>query len=480
MIRSLWSRVGFAPRIAIVVVLTFIATQLLSKALHVLIPPSDFVFFDIAWLVDTTVDARKTLATDPARQDAALAPLKSNPWLEFAIAPRAPVASTGPLPASAADIKARISNRLGVAADDVIVNVPPYGNLLSQVKTGVVLLSGLPALMTNVGADSVEQYPLVASGLEIAIRLNDRAWLTATQKDGDLANVRYLRNAADLIGAAFFIGVLSIWMARGLVKPLTRLATAAERLGRERTLTPIGDMDLPEYATIARAFDDMQSRLNRFVEERTNMLAAISHDLRTPLTRLRLMAEYVHDDEQRSEVLSDISEMETMIKSSLAFGSAEARREPHSVVDIASLLISLCDNFSDMGHDVRYQGADHAQLSCQPVAMRRALTNLIDNGQRYGERVTVRLHDETQTIVIVILDVGPGIAPDQVERAFAPFQRLDNSRNRSTGGTGLGLAIARDVIRGHGGEITLASAEPPPGLLVTVRLPKPTIDVKSR
>ncbi|WP_315834656.1 sensor histidine kinase [Bradyrhizobium prioriisuperbiae] len=218
----------------------------------------------------------------------------------------------------------------------------------------------------------------------------------------------------------------------------------------------------------------------RFVEERTNMLAAISHDLRTPLTRLRLMAEYVRDDEQRSEVLSDISEMETMIKSSLAFGSAEARREPYSMVDIASLLISLCDNFSDMGHDVGYQGADHAQLSCQPVAMRRALTNLIDNGQRYGERVNVRLQNETQAIVIVIQDVGPGIAPDQVERAFAPFQRLDSSRNRSTGGTGLGLAIARDVIRGHGGEITLAPAETPPGLLVTVRLPKPTIDTKLR
>ena len=177
---------------------------------------------------------------------------------------------------------------------------------------------------------------------------------------------------------------------------------------------------------------------------------------------------------QRREVLSDISEMETMIKSSLAFGSEEARHEPHGVVDIASILISLCDNFSDTGTDVSYQGVDHAQLSCQPVAMRRALTNLIDNGQRYGGRVSVTLYDEAQAVTIVIQDAGPGIAPDQVERAFAPFQRLDSSRNRTTGGTGLGLAIARDVIRGHGGEIDLSQGQPV-GLLVTVRLPKPAM-----
>jgi signal transduction histidine kinase len=476
--KRLWSRVGFAPRIAIVVILTFIGTQLLGSVLRLAIPPSDFVFLDTRWLADTTADAQRMIAATAAGQrPAALAALTSQEWLDFTVAEHAPSAAAAPLPAVAADLKTKISSRLSLAADDVAVTIAPYGNLRSQVRTGLILVSDLPARMTNAATDSIEQVPLVASRIEIAVRLPDRTWLVATQKASAMTIVRVLRNLAGLIGSLLFVGLLSVWMARSLVKPLTQLASAAERLGRERTPTPIGDMDLPEYATIARAFNDMQSRLKRFVEERTTMLAAISHDLRTPLTRLRLMAEYVGDAEQRREVLADIAEMETMIKSSLAFGSEEAKREPHNVVDIASLLISLCDNFSDMGGDVAYHGADHAQLSCQPVAMRRALSNLIDNGQRYGDRVEVALHDEAHAVVIVVQDAGPGIAPEHIERAFAPFQRLDSSRNRSTGGTGLGLTIARDVIRGHGGDIALSPAQPA-GLRVTVRLPKPAAPVR--
>lgn len=475
MTRALWSRVGFAPRIAIVVILAFVGTQLLSKAMRMLIPPNDFVFFETTWLVDTMVDAHRAIAAvDRQRREAAVNALPARQWLEFAVLQQPPATIAEPGAGAAADIRSRIGNRLAIAPDDIVVGVTPYGNLVSQVTTGVILFSDLPALMTNVGADLVDQYPLVASSIAIAIRLDERAWLTAKQIDGDLTVIRHLRNAADLLGAVFFVAVLSIWMARGLVKPLTRLATAAERMGRERTAAPIGSMDLPEYALIARAFDDMQSRLERFVEERTTMLAAISHDLRTPLTRLRLMAEYVRDGDQRRHVLADISEMDALIQSSLAFGSEAAKREPHSVVDIASLLISLCDSFTDMGADVTYLGSDHAYLSCRPVAMRRALSNLIDNGHRYGDAVTVTLRNKRQDITIFIQDRGPGIPSDQVERAFAPFQRLDNSRNRATGGTGLGLAIARDVIRSHGGEITLGPAQPV-GLLITINLPKPPL-----
>jgi signal transduction histidine kinase len=170
-------------------------------------------------------------------------------------------------------------------------------------------------------------------------------------------------------------------------------------------------------------------------------------------------------------MLSDIADMETMVASSLAFAGDDLRREPHAVVDIASALISLCDQMTDAGGDAVYDGPDHAALPCQPVAMRRALGNLIDNGCKYGFSVIVRLRDEPQAIAIEIRDVGPGIAPEDVERAFAPFQRLDTSRNRETGGTGLGLTIARDVIRGHGGDIALESGGAM-GLLVTVRLPK--------
>jgi signal transduction histidine kinase len=216
----------------------------------------------------------------------------------------------------------------------------------------------------------------------------------------------------------------------------------------------------------------MQLRLKQFVDERTHMLAAIAHDLRTPLTRLRLFAEYVDDQTQQRQLLSDIAEMDAMINSTLAFAGGEAKSEAHSRVDMAALLISLCDNACDAGGWVDYLGPDHAQLPCQPVAMRRALANLIENGCKYAGHVTVELDDKVDSIVIAIIDDGPGIAPEQIERAFAPFQRLEGSRNRTTGGTGLGLAIARDVIHGHGGNIHLLPVEPH-GLLVRVVLPKP-------
>lgn len=228
----------------------------------------------------------------------------------------------------------------------------------------------------------------------------------------------------------------------------------------------------PELDAIADSFNQMQQRLKRFVDERTHMLAAISHDLRTPLTRLRLFAEFVSDEQQRALVLNDIEEMEQMLRASLTFASDEAHREPHSRVDVAALLISLCDTVSDVGSDVSYEGPDHAELPCQPVAIRRALSNLIDNACKYGEQAGVRLSEHGDLIEITVADRGPGIPADQVEQAFAPFRRLEGSRNRESGGVGLGLAIARDVIHGHGGAITL-EAHQPTGLLVRVRLPKP-------
>jgi signal transduction histidine kinase len=230
-------------------------------------------------------------------------------------------------------------------------------------------------------------------------------------------------------------------------------------------------MKLPELAAIADTFNEMQARLKKFVDERMQMLAAISHDLRTPLTRLRLYAETVPNEAQRAQILSDITDMETMVATSLAFMSDEIHREPYSAVDLASLVISQCDNFLDAGRKVSYEGPDHAQLTCRPVALRRAFSNLIDNGCKYGGEVRVTLIDNAASLIIDIRDNGPGIPADQAERAFAPFQRLEGSRNRETGGTGLGLTIARDVVVSHGGDIQLVYDER--SFLVRVELPRP-------
>jgi signal transduction histidine kinase len=312
---------------------------------------------------------------------------------------------------------------------------------------------------------------LVVADMRVAVRLADQSWLIISPTEAGITVFHYLRDPISLLASLLVVAMFSIWMARSIVRPLTNLAAAAERLGRERETTPITGMKLPELVTIADTFNEMQARLKRFVDERMQMLAAISHDLRTPLTRLRLYAETVPNEAQRTQILSDISDMETMVATSLAFMSDEIHREPYSAVDLASLLISQCDTFTDAGRKASYTGPDHAQLTCRPVALRRAFSNLIDNGCKYGGEVCVSLTDNGASLLVAIRDSGPGIPADQVERAFAPFQRLETSRNRETGGTGLGLTIARDVIVSHGGDIQLVNDEK--SFLVRVELPRP-------
>lgn len=215
----------------------------------------------------------------------------------------------------------------------------------------------------------------------------------------------------------------------------------------------------------------MQLRLKRFVDDRLQMIAAISHDLRTPLTRLRLFAEYLPDPDQRRQVLSDVQDMEAMMSATLTFASNKLKDEAQSIVDLASLLISLCDTAADAGSRISYDGPDHAKLQCRPVAIRRAFANLIDNGCKFGDTVHVTLRDTATAVVVTVTDDGPGIPAEQREAALRPFTRLESSRNRETGGTGLGLTIAQDVILAHRGRIELGAAATG-GLQVTVTLPR--------
>jgi signal transduction histidine kinase len=248
------------------------------------------------------------------------------------------------------------------------------------------------------------------------------------------------------------------------------MVAAARRLGSEREPTPIETAHLREYAAIGEAMNEMQVRIKDFVDERTQILAAVSHDLRTALTRLRLESEQLPEGEAKQRLILGVTEMEGMISATLTFAGDDLKGERSEPLDVAALLITICDNFTDVGAVASYEGPDHAQAICQPTAIRRAFTNLIDNAIKYGKEAEVSLTREADLFVITIADRGPGIAPDQVELAFKPFRRLEQSRNRETGGVGLGLTIARDIIRAHGGSIALATREEG-GLAATVRLP---------
>jgi len=276
------------------------------------------------------------------------------------------------------------------------------------------------------------------------------------------------------IAMSLAAGLMIWWGVRRLTRPVAALAAAAERLGRDVNAPALPTSGPREVATAAAAFNTMASNIRRFVADRTQMLAAISHDLRTPITRLRLRAEFLEDDEQRRKMLADLDEMEAMIASTLAFARDDAAHEPASPVDLASLLRTVLDEAADANPeraaDITFDGPEHLVLELRPVALKRALSNLVGNALKYGEAARMTLERRPEQVVITLEDDGPGIPDTEQEAVFQPFHRVEGSRNRETGGTGLGLTIARSILRAHGGEVALHNRTEQ-GLRVVVRLP---------
>ena len=316
--------------------------------------------------------------------------------------------------------------------------------------------------------------------LTLAIHLADGRWLNAATvlPPPPPGWARYTLTWLGVMAVA--ITLIVIVCVRRITRPMRALAEAAERLGRGEAVPPLPEVGPDDVRDTTQAFNEMSARLHRFVRDRTRMLGAISHDLRTPITSLRLRAEFVEDPEIREKILETLAEMQEMIDGVLAFVREEAAREDTRPVDLAALIASLCDDLADGGKDVRFlepgdgePDSGTAVTRCRPVALKRALSNLIENAVTYGRQARVSLADRGETYEIRIDDEGPGIPEADLERVFEPFQRLEASRSRETGGTGLGLAIARSILRGHGGDITLAN-RPGGGLRASVRLPAVT------
>ncbi|WP_061934807.1 ATP-binding protein [Aureimonas sp. AU22] len=269
---------------------------------------------------------------------------------------------------------------------------------------------------------------------------------------------------------AGLVALVAIVAIRRIAKPLARLTEAAETLGRGEALDPLPETGPDDIRHTAEAFNRMQERLQRFVQDRTRMLAAIGHDLRTPLTTLRLRAEFVDDEELQSRMFATIDEMRAMTEAILSLARQESETEPTRTVDLGTLVESLCEDLAEVGNDVRFvEGERVTTCRCRPDSVRRALRNLIENAVRYGEQARVSLAPADDGVEILVRDRGPGIPPDRLEDVFAPFVRLEASRNSETGGVGLGLSIARAIARQHGGDVTLRSDGS--GLEAAIRLP---------
>ncbi len=468
----LWSKMRLALRIALVVVGSLIVAMFSDKAMNFFVTPPEVIFFQRDWLVDSLRDIRDDIVATPNDARAAiLRNLPSAKWLDATLHDSAPESADLREGGELTQLHRQIATALGLAPGDVVISADKVLNPARSVHPIAVVLPELPAVIHDV--PSAFRTHTLSNDLRIALRIDAAQWILVTLRSDGNEDMRMARNVALPLLVLLIIALLSIWIARGVARPLDDLAAAAEKLGRDRELSLVGKFNAPELQAIGETFNAMQFRLKQFLDDRLQMIAAISHDLRTPLTRLRLFAEYLGDQEQRRQVLSDIDDMEAMMRATLTFAGNELQDEARGAIDLAAMLISLCDTAADAGCRVVYDGPDHASLVGRPVAIRRAFANLIDNGCKFADTVQVSLRDDADTIVVEVADDGPGIPANKREAAFRPFTRLETSRNRETGGTGLGLTIARDVVLAHRGEIRLDAAATG-GLLVSVRLPKAT------
>ena len=308
-------------------------------------------------------------------------------------------------------------------------------------------------------------------GLQAAVQLSDGQWLSFATALPDAGPSISWQFTLALGVMAVIVVLTSVWAVRRVTAPLAVLARAAERLGHDVKTPPISETGSREMRQAAHSFNEMQARLRLLLENRTRMLAALSHDLRTPLTLLRLRTEGLRAGDERDRMLVTIGELDAMIDATLKFAHGEANAETRRRTDITALLSAIVDDMADAGLPVTMEAAEPVVLECQPGSLRRAIGNLLDNAVKYGNAARARILATSAAIRIDIDDDGPGIADADLRRVFEPFYRLEQSRNRDTGGSGLGLAIASSVVQAHGGQITLGN-RPEGGLRATVSLPR--------
>ncbi|UTW52349.1 HAMP domain-containing protein [bacterium SCSIO 12827] len=350
--------------------------------------------------------------------------------------------------------------------DHRLLSMPPFIHRLHRKWHGEdAKAAGSPA----VDAGAPPHRPV---GLALSVSLGGGEWLNGewAAPPPRVWGIRALIAMALMVLA---VSAVSFLIVRRLTRPLRELTAAADALGRGDVPPPLTPRGPGEIRRTTAAFNTMQERLHRFVADRTRMLAAISHDLRTPLTSLRLRAEFITDDaENKQKILNILDEMERITEATLAFARDEQAGGQSEATDIAALCADVAQELGDMGLDVTFTPAGPAVMICQPTAIKRAIRNLAQNAVHYGGRARLAARLENNEILITVEDDGPGIPEADHDSVFEPFTRLETSRSHETGGVGLGLAITRNIVRAHGGDIRLENLTPR-GLRVTVSLPLP-------
>lgn len=307
--------------------------------------------------------------------------------------------------------------------------------------------------------------------LQVAVPLPDDQWLsfvTAVPESGPSFSRQFLLSMGMM---AIIILAVSVWVVRRVTAPLAALSAAAERLGNDLNAPPISEVGTAETRKASHAFNTMQSRLRALIDGRTRLLAAISHDLRTPLTTLRLRTEAIENITEREKMLATITEMEALITATLVFAREETSSEAGQPTDLVALVQSIVDDMADTGLPVTMRPSAPIVVDCRPVSLKRAVRNLLDNAVKYGKEAKVAITTSPGSVEITIDDEGPGIPQEEITRVLEPFYRIEQSRNPESGGIGLGLAIASAVVDAHGGKLTLSN-RPSGGLRASIVLPQ--------
>ncbi len=354
-----------------------------------------------------------------------------------------------------------IQHHFNLAPDQVVVSNEPIHWSLPH-----------PPRRMHRPPDFMGQHPrdehILAAPFKVAVRQPDGRWLVVMPKEA-FPNPWQLRALLWFVLSALVLAPFAYLFAHRLARPISAFAAAAERLGRDPGAPPL-KLDGPlEVTQAVKAFNDMQERLRRYVEDRTAMVGAVAHDLRTPLTRLRFRVEGA-PEELRRKMAADIDQMEAMISATLGFVRDASHPGVRERLELVSLVESVADEMAETGLDAVAETSTPVVIEGDPIALRRLVTNLLDNAVKFGLRARARVYAEDNCAVIEVDDDGPGIPAHEREQVFEPFHRGEPSRSRQTGGAGLGLAVVRSVARAHGGDATLENRDEG-GLRARARLP---------
>ena len=311
-----------------------------------------------------------------------------------------------------------------------------------------------------------------SGGRKVGIALPDGAMISATMLP-DQRPPRFWGGPlmTTLLFVVISVSLLGLWAARALTAPLSSFAKAAESFSLNGAAAPLPERGPEEIRSVARALNRMRERITALIDDRTRMLAAISHDLRTPITRMRLRSEFIEDGVYRDRMLSDLDQMRSMLESVLSFLRNDRGLESMTLADVATTLQLITDQFADMGQKIAYDGPEHAMATVRPDDLHRGITNLVENAVRFGAEATIRLIVLSDVMTIEVEDDGPGISDARKDVMLEPFVRGDDARNMDeASGFGLGLSIARAIVLAHGGELSLHDRQPH-GLIVRIQLP---------